>query len=104
MQQGIVVSSCTFRGRVPIFLSPQHPVDGLALIGSEDRNESFVLDIIGCLPALSLVQVPDEIIELLDVLPLQVGVTFLLIVLYNFYVENTKEKVLIFDNLAHRMC
>lgn len=35
---------------------------------------------------------PDVIIELLYILPLQVGVTFLLLILYNFYIENTLEK------------
>lgn len=44
-----------------------------------------MLDVKGHLAALSLVQVPDVIIELLDVLPLKVSVTFLLLVLYNFY-------------------
>lgn len=82
----------TFRGSVPVFLPLQHPVDGLALVGSEHRDQSFVLDVVGHLPALALVQMPDVIVELLDVLPLQVGVTLLLLVLYNFYMENTAEK------------
>lgn len=83
----------TFGGTVPGFLSPQHPVDSLALIGSEDRDESFVLDVIDHLPALSLVQMPDVIIEFLDILPLQVCVTFLLLVLYNLCIETQQKKV-----------
>lgn len=81
----------TFGGTVPGLFSPQHPVYGLALIGSEDRDESFVLDVVCHLLALSLVQMPDIIIEFFNILPLQVCVTFLLLVLYNLCIE-TQQK------------
>lgn len=83
----------TFGWSDPGFFSPQHPVDRLALIGSENRNESFVLDVIGLLLAPSLVQMSDIIVQFLDILPLQVCVTFLLLSLYNFYMENTAEQL-----------
>ncbi|TNN78273.1 hypothetical protein EYF80_011513 [Liparis tanakae] len=53
-------------------MSSVHPVDGLALIGSENRNKSLVLEVIGHLPALALAPMPDVIVELPHVLPLQV--------------------------------
>jgi len=77
---------------VPVFFPPQHPVDSLALIGPENRNKSLVLDIIGYFLALFLVQMSDIIIELLHILPLQVSVTFFLLILYNFYMEKTAAK------------
>lgn len=51
-----------------------------------------MLDVIGHLLALPLVQMPDIIIELLDILPLQISVTVLLLIFYNFYMKNTAEK------------
>lgn len=44
-----------------------------------------MLDIICDLLVLPLVHMPDIVVELLNILPLQVCVTFLLIILYNFY-------------------
>lgn len=51
-----------------------------------------MLDVVSHLLVLSLVQMSDVVVEFLDILPLQVGVTFLLIILYNFYMKNTAEK------------
>lgn len=68
-----------------MFFSPQHPVDCLALIGPENRNKSLMLNIIGHLLAFVLVQMPHIIVELLDILPLQVGITFFLLILYDLY-------------------
>lgn len=44
-----------------------------------------MLDIISHLLVVSLVHMPHIVIELLNILPLQVCVTFFLIILYNFY-------------------
>lgn len=64
-----------------------------------------MLDVIGRLLAPSLVQMPDVIIEFLHILSLQVCVTFLLLILYNFYMENTadKSKFFFFFFLLSRM-
>lgn len=79
-------------GGISGFLSLQHPVDSLALIGPEHRDKSFVLHVIGHLLAPCLVHMPDIIIELLHILPLQVSVTFFLLVFHHFYKENSRGK------------
>lgn len=44
-----------------------------------------MLDVIRHFLGVSLVDMSHKIIKLLNILPLQVSVTFLLIILYNFY-------------------
>lgn len=78
--------------RDPELLSPQHPVDGLPLVGSEDGDERLVLHVVRLLLALTLVQVPHRVVQLLHVLPLQVRVTFLLLILYDLYAVTTGGK------------
>lgn len=51
-----------------------------------------MLDVVRLLLALALVQVPHGVVQLLHVLPLQVCVTFLLIVLYDLYTVREWEK------------
>lgn len=56
-----------------------------------------MLDVVSHLLVLSLVQVSDVVVEFLDILPLQVGVTFLLIILYNFYMKNKSREIVSFQ-------
>lgn len=95
-QKGVYMSSRgnqgTFGRSVPVFLSPQHPVYSLALIGPEHGDESLVLNITGHFLAVSLMQVPDVIVQLLHILPLQVCVAIVLLVLYHFYRKNSPVK------------
>ena len=78
----------TFGGAEPVSLPPQHPVDSLALIGSQHGDEGRVLDVVQGLlvsPLLLLaqVEVPDAVVELLHVLTLQVGVAVHLLRLHH---------------------
>lgn len=82
MQKHFINTSCRCDSEL---LSPQHPVNSLPLVGSKNRDERLVLDVIRLLLALALVQVPHRVVQLLHILPLQVSVTFLLVILYNFY-------------------
>lgn len=74
----------TFRRTDAALLSPQHPVNRLALIRPEDGNENLVLDVVRYILVLFLALVPHVIVQLLHVLPLQVRVALLLLVLNNF--------------------
>lgn len=75
----------TLRAAAFVLLSPQHPVDGLALIGSQHGDEARVLDIEALLCCFCLVQVSDVIVQLLDVLTLQISVTLLLFIHHHLY-------------------
>ena len=81
----------------PVALPPQHPVDSLALIGSQHGDEGCVLDIVEGLLApplllLTLVEVPDVVVQLLHVLTLQVCVAVQLLSIQYLCKEREEKK------------
>lgn len=51
-----------------------------------------MLDVIGHLLAFFLVHMPDIIVELLNILPLQIGITFFLLIIYDLFMKNKQQK------------